>query len=470
MTKHILFSPFPKQLEFVEAVLSQTYSFVMYGGSIRSGKSYAAIGILVMLCKIYPRSRWAIIRKDSPTLEKNIYPVIEKIIPENFVKADRGKSTKNPHIEFTNGSIIMFFPENFARDKSLERFKGLEVNGWLADEINELQEETFIKMRERSGSYIIPGEDAKQPDPIIIGTCNPSNGWLKDTVYTPWKNNELPEKWHYIRAIVSDNPTLPQAYLDELENLPYYHYRVFVSGDWDFTPKNKNAYWKGFELDKHVHNYPFNPNLPVHLSVDDNVLPYISVSFWQMPDEFTVKQFAEIAAIDPDNSAQNAAKLVNKFLNTIGHEDTVILHGDASTNNKNTIDPEKRSFVKLFEGVLKEEFIVRNRVARSNPSVSLRGEFINAIYAGLIPKLSISINESCKTSINDYISVVEDMNGGMQKRRITKNGLTYEPNGHFSDTKAYFLCDVFRNQFNEFKNAGSTHEYILKVNKSHNSM
>lgn len=465
----VLFDPFPKQIEFIEAVFSGKHTVIIYGGSIRSGKSFSAFAITIMLCKMYPKSRWAIIRKDQPTIEKNVFPSFDKVVPTDFISRDSRRSTINPQVTFTNGSQIIFFAENYSRDKELNRFKGLEVNGFVPDEINELQEETFFKMIERAGSYIIP-DGLKQPPPLIFGTVNPSPGWVKNIIHTPSIDGTIKDEWLFIPASIFDNIYLTAKYLESLKSLPYYHYQVFVLGSWDFQLKAQNAYWKGFELDKHVHNYPFNPNLPVHLSIDDNVLPYISISFWQMPDEFSAKQFAEIAAIDPDNSAQNAAKLVNVFLNKIGHEDLVILHGDASTNNKNTIDPEKRSFVKLFEGVLKEEFIVRNRVSRSNPSVSLRGEFINAIYGGLVPGLSISINESCKTSINDYITVVEDMNGGMQKRRITKNGLTYEPNGHFSDTKAYFLCDVFRNQFNEFKNAGSTHEFILKVHKSHNSL
>lgn len=469
MSKKIIFNPFPKQQQFIEAVLSGLYTFVLYGGGIRGGKSYAAIAILIMLCKIFPFSRWAIVRKDMPTIEKNVFPTWDKVCPQSFVNHDRRRSTTNPSVEFKNGSKIIFFAENYARDKELDRFKGLEVNGFLGDEINELQVDTFNKMIERAGSYVVP-EGNKQPDPIIFATCNPSPGWVKNKIYTPSKEGTLNPLWYYIQARIFDNPYIPQEYLDSLKTLPHYHYRVFVEGDWDFQLKKENAYWKGFELDKHVHNFAYNPNLPIHASIDSNVLPYCAISLWQMSSENHVIQIGEIPASDPNNTAQGAAKLVNEHLIKLGHQDLIILHGDASAKAKNTIDPEKRSFVTLFEGVLKEEFIVKNRVSNRNPSVSLRGEFINAVYSGLIENLKISINESCKESINDYITVVEDMNGGMQKRKTTVNGLTYEPNGHFSDTKAYFLCDVWLQQFNEFKNAGSTHEYILKIVQSHNTL
>ena len=469
-----LFKPFPKQLEFIESVLSGKYVFVMFGGSIRSGKSYAAIALLVMLCKIYPGSRYAIVRKDVPTLEKNVFPVIDKLMPASFIEKDARRSTNNPRIEFNNGSVIMFFGENYSRDKELNRFKGLEVNGWLADEINELQEESFHKMIERAGSYIIPNMK-KQPKPLIFATVNPSPNWVKKLIYEPYIENKLKKEWHFIPAKISDNPYLPNEYLESLKTLPAYHYKIYVEGSWNFNFKVQNAYWRSFDLDRHLGNHTHNPGIPIHISIDSNVLPYISIQLWQMPNEYTVFQIGEITAVDPNNSAQKSAQMLCEYLNDLCHNDLLILHGDSSAKAKNTIDPEKRSFITLFEGELKEQFIVKNKVARSNPSVSLRGEFINAIYEGLIKnedgnKLSISIDESCKTSINDYITVVQDMNGGMLKKKITKDGLTYEPNGHLSDCKAYFLCDVFKKEFYDFKNAGSTHNYILNVVKSHNEM
>lgn len=468
--KTVLFDPFPKQQEFLSACLSGLYSFILYGGGIRGGKSFGGIGLKITLCKLYPGSRWAIVRKDMPTMVKNVFPTWDKICPQNFVLADRRKNTMNPHVEFTNKSQILFFAENYSQDKELNRFKGLEVNGFLADEVNELQYETFEKMIERAGSYIIPGEDAKQPKPLIAATCNPSPGWVKKTIYNPWKEGTLRKEWTYIRSLIFDNPHVPEAYLETLKTLSIYMYRVFVEGDWDFQGKSPNAYWRGFEIDQHVINMPHDRDLPIHVSVDDNVLPYIAISFWQLYDGTKAVQIAEVPAEDPDNTAQKAAGLAVEMLNKMKHNDTVILHGDATAKAKNTIDPEKRSFIKLFQAKLAEQFVVINRVSNSNPSVSMRGEFINAIYEGLVPGLSVYVNESCKESINDYVVVQQDMNGGMKKKKITKNDLTYEPNGHFSDIKAYFLIDVFRDDYNIFKNAGSTHEYILKISPNYNQM
>ena len=48
-------------------------------------------------------------------------------------------------ITMLNGSQIMFMAEGYDDDKDLNRFKGLEANGFGFDEINECQEATFYK-------------------------------------------------------------------------------------------------------------------------------------------------------------------------------------------------------------------------------------------------------------------------------------------------------------------------------------
>ena len=109
-------------------------------------------------------------------------------------------------------------------DKELNRFKGLECNGFLLEEINELHQQTFYKCIERAGSHIIPNG----PKPIILATCNPTNNWVKELVYDHWKEGTLPPNWMYIPSKIFDNPFIPQDYLESLKSMPRYEYQVFV--------------------------------------------------------------------------------------------------------------------------------------------------------------------------------------------------------------------------------------------------
>ena len=61
-------------------------------------------------------------------------------------------------VTFRNGSQIIFMAESFDTDKELNRFRGLEINGAGAEEINELQEATFHKLIERTGTWLKAGD------------------------------------------------------------------------------------------------------------------------------------------------------------------------------------------------------------------------------------------------------------------------------------------------------------------------
>ena len=200
--KQILFESFPKQEEFLEAIFSNNYNFIMYGGAIRGGKTFAGLGALLLLCKMYPKSKWCVVRSTLQTLKLNTIPSFTKICPTSFVKK-YNQDTQT--VTLKNDSQIIFLGENYADDKELNRFKGLEVNGFLLEEVNELQQKTFYKCIERAGSQIID----KQPKPLILATCNPANNWVKELIYNSWKNNTLPTNWLYIPSKITDNPFIP---------------------------------------------------------------------------------------------------------------------------------------------------------------------------------------------------------------------------------------------------------------------
>src|SRR4051812_19682589 len=102
-TKEILFKPFPKQEEFIVAALSGRYNFILYGGAIRGGKTFALLALFILLSRIFPGSRWAIIRKDLPVIKSNLYPSWDKIKPASFIAEN--PTDHNQHtVTFKNGS------------------------------------------------------------------------------------------------------------------------------------------------------------------------------------------------------------------------------------------------------------------------------------------------------------------------------------------------------------------------------
>jgi hypothetical protein len=441
----------PKQTEAMEALQSEKYNFIMYGGAIRGGKSFLGLGALLVLCTIFPRSRWAVIRENSERIRLTTIPSFKKFEAPGRLKENPFQYT---HI---NGSVILFVGENYSRDKDLDWMKGLEVNGFLFEEINECQQQTLFKAFERAGAWIIPHSKI-QPKPIILATTNPSFGWVKELVYDKWKNNTLSEKWLYIPAKITDNPHLPQEYIDSLKNLPRFEYEVFVEGNWDIQLKTGGEFLKGFELQKHVKHINIDPTSLIHVSIDSNVEPYISVTFWQTLKEdniWKINQIHELPCKDPNNTARKAGELTAKWLREIGYNQKICLYGDRSTKSRNNIDDDKRSFADIFTNSLqKAGYKVENKMLGFAPPVSNIADFINSIFDGTLKFAEITINETCKTSINDYIETKQDKDGSILKKRITnpKTGVSYEPNAHLVDTCKDFITSMFYAEFLKYQN------------------
>ncbi|MCM1141148.1 MAG: PBSX family phage terminase large subunit, partial [Muribaculum sp.] len=233
------------------------------------------------------------------------------------------------------------------------------------------------------------------------------------------------------------------------------YYNVYALGEWGVL-RTGSEFFGSFNRGQHCREVKYDPRLPIHLSVDNNVLPYISFTFWQVDTSngYDIRQIDEICAESPNNTVRKAAKLVAERIKQYNPE-AVYLHGDASTRAANNIDEEKRSWLDLLIDCLAKEGVeVVDCVGNKNPSVPLSGEFINAIYDFMLPRISIIIGENCKVSIEDYMGVQKDVNGGILKTRV-KNKITmqtYEEHGHISDTKRYVIVDILKDEFTMFSN------------------
>jgi hypothetical protein len=274
----VLFEPYPKQEEFITAVFSGDYDFLFYGGAMGGGKSYVCLATLVLLCKVYPQSRWCVIRQSVPTLKKTTLVTWNKIVPKRFVS----KVNQQDHtFRFKNDSEVLFMAEDFDNDKDFDRFKGLEVNGFVLEQIEELQEGLIDVCTIRAGRHKITGVDRngvplKQPKPVILANMNPTLLWPKKRVYDPWTRGELPKRWFYLPAKITDNPALANDadYMSRLENLDDLTRRRHIEGDWTAFGVDK-PFLYAFSIGKHVtkEKYTPNPHLPLWLSFDFNKDP-----------------------------------------------------------------------------------------------------------------------------------------------------------------------------------------------------
>lgn len=445
MSENILFNPFPKQIEFIEAAFGDKYTQVLYGGAIRGGKTFAGLGTLVMFCKFYPKTRWAVVRDSLQTLKRTTIPSFFKVCPEKFIdKYNQETQT----VTFTNGSQIIFFGENFAEDKELNRWKGLEVNGFLLEEVNELQEASFIKAIERSGSHIIP--NGKTPKPVILMTCNPAQNWVKERFYDKWKKGELPEDVLYIPSKITENPYLPEEYIKSLNNMPTYEYEIFVNGNWDLQMKTGGEFYQCFEIDKHIANTFYDPSLPLHISWDENVRPYLPVGIFQIKNGREIHMIDELAMADPMNNIKDACAEFRRRYRS--HSSGLYIYGDATSRKADTKVEKGYNFFKLIEEELKS-YRPQMMLNKANPSVQMRGNFLNLIFEKEYDGIKIVIGKNCKEMTNDLIMVKKAADQTKNKEMATdpKTKVRYQKYGHFSDLLDYLVCTLFVSEFARYQ-------------------
>ena len=232
MTAAVAFEATDVQTRLFDYAQDGRYRYIGFGGGIRGAKTWGGLGMLVTLCRLFPRSRWAIVRKDLPTLRRNTVPSFEKLREEYF-RHFVGELVRDTWTyPCANGSEIILFPESRDVDPDLSRWKGLEVNGFLLEEADELAEASFHKAIERSGAWIIPSGGV-QPPPYIFVTFNPCGNWPKHVFYEPWKNGTIAAPFAFVPATAADNPHIPDSTREAWKNLPEQEYRRFVEGDWE---------------------------------------------------------------------------------------------------------------------------------------------------------------------------------------------------------------------------------------------
>jgi hypothetical protein len=380
-----------------------------------------------------------------PTLRRTLLITFNEFLGWGFDRYVQDFNQQTMVVTLTNGSQFVFMAESYDTDKELNRFRGLEINGALIDEINEIQEVTLDKVIERSGSWFhSPGCPIK-----ILSTCNPTNGWVKERIYDKWEEGTLQPSLAYVPARIFDNPHIPADYLESLKMLPRFQYEVFVEGNWNIQLKTGGEFYKCFELDKHVGSTYYDPNLALHISWDDNVNPYLPCGVFQIKGK-ELRMIDEIKGITPNNTVKSVCnELIRRYP---GHASGLFVYGDATAEKEDTKLEKGYSFYRLIMEYLRQ-YKPTLRLNRSNPSVVMRGNWINTVLEKQHGGIQITIGEHCKTTINDFILLKEAADGTKLKEMDTdpKTGVRYQKVGHFTDLFDYLICVAFAGEFQQYQ-------------------
>jgi hypothetical protein len=273
------FSVNPMQSELCYVVLeaaagSNPYRIICAAGSIRSGKTFGMLGLLTILCGIYPGSKWIVYRKDFPSLMDTTIPSLDKIIG-GLPQWKWHRSPSNYHVEYENGSKIFFYGENIQQDPDLHSMLGVECNGIFLEQVEELSEKLFTMAQSRIGSQYLD----KMPSPLILMTANPTQSFIKDLFYTPWRNGELQAPFYFLNALAKDNPFITEEQRSAWDRLDEKTKRQFIDADWTNMQGKDDLWAYAFDRTKHLAK---NLDMPCWKG-DQNQYLYLSFDFNRNP-------------------------------------------------------------------------------------------------------------------------------------------------------------------------------------------
>lgn len=460
-----------------QCLFDTTIRFIfLYGGS-SSAKSYS-VAQLFVLATYSERVNHLVMRKVGASIEKTIYADFRSAVNGIDGMANKVRFKQNS-IVFDNGARI-----DFSGLDDPEKIKGISsYKRVFLDELSEFDESDFKQIRLR-----LRGMEGQQ----IVGAFNPisEEHWIKKKLFDieQWHDipmrvtlsgYQLPPELCQVKSVrmnseklilnpntgeydrhapdtiviqstylnnfwVVGSPDGKYGYYDQQAIATFEHdrindpdyFQVYALGEWGHI-RTGAEFFPSFNRGVVCGKFSYNSTLPIHISMDSNVLPYVTATFFQKeykPDDVQqVTQIDELPIESPNNSARKAAKVIAKRLREYNYTEKVYLHGDASGKAANTIDSENRSFFDLvIDELEKEGFDVVDNIGSKNPSVATTGEFINAVWDGRVPNVAIRIDNDCSVSIDDYQAVQKDENGAIAKTKVT-NPVTkqkYEAHGH----------------------------------------
>ena len=218
---------FPKQQEALEA--SKRFKFVLFGGSVGSGKSYwIRWSVIWWLMEYYAKYKIKGIRagvfcEDYPSLNDRHLSKVKFEFPSWLGKFNEAKHEFTLAPEYGSGIIAFRNLDDPAKYLSVE-FAVIAI-----DEINRNPKTTFDMLRSR---HRWPGIK----DVRFIAGCNPlGEAWVKNMwvkrLFSPDEKEQY--EFVFVPALPTDNPHLPQEYYKSLESLPENQRKAYLEGNWD---------------------------------------------------------------------------------------------------------------------------------------------------------------------------------------------------------------------------------------------
>ena len=399
--------------------------------------------------------------------------VVGKMPPKGFSREGHNFDDYNALISFKWGAVA--FKGSLDNAKSHD---GKEFGWAILDETKDSREQDvkdviFTRLR-KPGIYIDPdgqltdekvddlfGEENKAFNPLYILTSPAKVAWLNEWFKLDDYEDEIQgliydKDKFFIKEVDGKCTVISSTYHNE-QNLPKGYIERIISNQSEEGGKRLiygnpfvkagGEFYAMFERMVQVKKCEFNPKLPIHISFDQNVNPYMTMTLYQTEQigkTLYIRQFDEICLPNPNNKT---SKVCLEFIRRYGSRCNGLFYYGDPTGRKSDTRGSEHDY-DIVKRMLRKYLNNRSeRVPYKHPGVLKRKDFINNIFEGLYD-VRFEIDPRCKKSIADFEFVKEDINGKKLKEKTTgDNGVQYEKYGHTSDSFDYFICELLKRLF-----------------------
>ena len=254
----------PKQEHAVYYLKDNETKELLYGGAAGGGKSALEVLKIIENCQLYPGSRWLLGRAKLKALKETTLNTFFELTSKLKVSDQYRFNAQENIIYWDNGSEVLLkdlflYPS----DPNFDSLGSLEVTGAFVDECNQCVYKAWQILLSRCRYKLtewdvhgertdtmkvlefnedgVPtkwlnskGEETKGLLPKVAGTCNPAKNWVYKKFYIPHKEGTLPPHRKFIQSLPTDNPFLPQSYLDSLLSLDKNSKERLYYGNWEY--------------------------------------------------------------------------------------------------------------------------------------------------------------------------------------------------------------------------------------------
>lgn len=446
--------------ELDEAWNDPSFRFIFaYGGS-SSSKTYTICQKIINYMMEGERNNTYVFKLVSAKIDETIFSTFRTIIQDWGISDYFIIQKHYIECKFTGSYTSFSGLDDADKVKGLEGYKKIFV-----DELDQINFKDWKQLRKR-----LRGQKGQQ----IIAAFNPVSemSWIKTEVFDKEEWTTLPSKAVDLKQVNKTGNTiaLRTNYLyniwivgdgkgggfidehciadfetDKINDINYYN--IYALGHWGKL-RTGGEFFKQFKHDKHVSKLEYNPSLPIHISFDENVLPYLTCLVFQVLNG-TVYQIDEITLQDPLNTLKDTC---DAFIKRYGsNQEGLFVYGDATSKKSDTKLQKGQNFYLLIKQYLSKQKPIF-RVPLANPSVIMSRNFMNDVFSGQIDGLDFKVDARCRNSINDYQYCTENEEGKVNKKviRDRTTGQSYQEFGHACDTLRYLFTALHMEKYRKF--------------------